>query len=390
MKSSQLIDNYLQGNLSKPERIQLNKWVKKDLKHFKHFKECIRLHSYVIPLNFDSEMAFEHFYDKILKQEHTRKRRWKVFYWAASLTALVSLGLVYQNLEFIHTQQHQTVDIRENNDNLNQIQITLSDGSQHRINKKSTLTLEDKQGRLVASKTGDVLSFETSTTAVEDTSMTQVDIPYGEKMRLKLSDGTLVWLNSGTRFKFPQQFSSKSEIREVSVTGEAYFEVSKSKEKPFIVHTPGVNVRVLGTHFNITSYANDSKSETTLMEGRVEVYNSLQKNSTLELLPNQQAVFEKTSKTFQKNTVDAKTFNSWIDGILIVDGLSFLELKKKLERKYNITITNELDDLWENTYRGEFKDESLTETLETIALSSKFSFDIDGKHVRIFNNKPND
>jgi len=95
-------------------------------------------------------------------------------------------------------------------------------------------------------------------------------------------------------------------------------------------------------------------------------------------------------KKFQKKTVDANAYNSWIDNILIVDGLSFFELKKRLERKYNITITNELDYLWKKTYRGEFKDESLAETLETIALSSKFSFSIDGKHIRIFNKNPKD
>jgi transmembrane sensor len=390
MNSDQLIDNYLKGSLSKKESVQINKWVKKDLKNLDYFKERIRSHSYVIPLNFDSDKAFNRFYQKIQEKKHLRNKRLKIFYWAASFTAFIGLGLLYQNSELLFTEQDHIAERREANESLKEIQVTLSDGSQHRINKKSTISLKDKSGRLVASQLDNILSFEAYSSAAEDTSTTQIDIPYGEKLRLRLSDGSLVWLNSGSSLSFPQQFSSKSKTREVNVIGEAYFEISKNKQKPFIVHTPSVIVKVLGTHFNISSYANDSKSETTLMEGQVQVYNSLQKNTPLELVPNQQAVFEKTSQKFQKNTVDASAYDSWIDNILIVDGLSFLELKKKLERKYNITITNELDYLWEKTYRGEFKDESLAETLKTIALSSKFSFSIDGKHIRIFNKNPKD
>ena len=389
MNSDQLIDNYLKGNLSKRETVRLNRWVKKDVKNLNYFKECIRSHSYVIPLNFDSDKAFDLFYRKIQDKKHVRKQRLKMFYWAASFIALVSFGLLYQNSELFN-EQDNLANEKQANQSLKEIQVTLSDGSQHSINKKSAISLEDKSGRIVAKQLDNILFFEAYSSIAEDTSTTQIDVPYGEKLRLKLSDGSLVWLNSGSSLSFPQQFSSKSKTREVNVIGEAYFEVFKNEKKPFIVHTPIISIKVLGTHFNISSYVDDYKAETTLMEGKVEVYNSLQKNTLVELVPNQQAVFEKTSQKFQKNTVNANAYNSWIDNILIVDGLSFLELKKKLERKYNITITNELNYLWEKTYRGEFKDESLSETLETIALSSKFYFSMDGKHIRIFNRSPED
>jgi len=300
MNSDQLIDNYLKGNLSKKERVQINKWVKKDLNNLNYFKEHIRFHSYVIPLNFDSDKAFDRFYQKIQEKKQLRKQRLKIFYWAASFTALIGLGLLYQNSELLFIEQDNIADRREANESLKEIQVTLSDGSHHRIDKKSTISLENKSGRRVASQLNNILSFEDYSSSVEDTSTTQIDIPYGEKLRLRLSDGSLVWLNSGSSLSFPQQFSSKSKTREVNVIGEAYFEISKNKKKPFIVHTPSVSVKVLGTHFNISSYANDSKSETTHMEGKVQVYNSLQKNTPVELLPNQQAVFEKTSQKFQK------------------------------------------------------------------------------------------
>ena len=264
----------------------------------------------------------------------------------------------------------------------------MPDGSRQVINKKSTEYVKTSNGKLVASKSDDIMIFGNENIAEIDTSITQIDIPYGEKFRLKLSDGTLVWLNSGTSFRFPQNFSANSNTRQVEVTGEAYFEVSRIQHKPFVVNTPNVNIKVLGTHFNVSSYINDHSSETTLMEGKVQVYKNLQNENVLELNPNQQAIFKKTDRSLSVNNVDANKYNSWIDDVLVVDGLSFLELKKKLERRYNVIITSEIDGLWNTVYRGEFHDESLSETLQTIALSSHFEFEIDGKHVKIFNKEP--
>ena len=382
MNSDQLIDKYLDGKLSKSQRKQLKNWVMQDPEHLKIFKERVRSHSFVIPIYFDSDKAFESFYEKLQLKNHKRRRRLKVISIAASFAVLIASSLLYLNSE--EMTNAAKLSNREANESLKQIQITLPDGSKQLIDKKSTTSLKTKVGQLVASKNDDVLTFGNSKTAVEDTTITQIDIPYGEKFKIKLSDGTLVWLNSGTTFKFPQQFGTASKTRTVEVNGEAYFEVKENKQKPFIVNTPSVDVKVLGTHFNVSSYANDSRTETTLMEGEVDVYKALHKTNPLKLRPNQQAVFQKGDESLERNTVKASDFNSWIDNVLLVDELSFLELKKKLERRYNVTITNEIEDLWDNRYRGEFKDESLSETLRTIALSSHFDFEVDGKQVTIF------
>lgn len=383
MNSNQLIDKYLNGNLSRRERIRLKNWVMKEPKHLKIFKERIRSHSFVIPIHFDSDKAFENFYLKL--QLKKRKRRIQLISMAASFTVLLALGVLYLNSEV--NNENNSVVSEQSKDNLKQIQITLPDGSKQIINKKSTQSLKTKVGQVVANRTDNVLTFGNTKQAQLDTSITQIDIPYGEKFKIKLSDGTLVWLNSGTSFRFPQNFSSTNKNRTVEVIGEAYFEVAKNKQKPFIVNTPSVDVKVLGTHFNVSSYSNDTRTETTLMEGEVDVYKSSEEKNPLKLSPNQQAVFKESSKRLEKNDVIASDFNSWIDNILIVDGLSFLELKRKLERRYNVTITSEIETLLDNRYRGEFEDESLTETLETIALSSHFDFEVNGKRVRIFEKK---
>ncbi|MBZ9785944.1 FecR family protein [Psychroflexus sp. CAK57W] len=387
MQYEGLIDNYLNGNLSINERKRLENWVMKNPEHLKIFKKRVRSHSFVIPMNFDSDKAFEKFYTKLQLKKRQRRRRFRIISIAASLTVLIVLGFLYQKSEIIIDKKNSLSSTKQANESLKHIQITLPDGSQQLIDKKSTMSLTTEIGEVVANRTDNVLTFGDAKRGSADTSITRIDIPYGEKFKLKLSDGTLVWLNSGTSLKFPQTFGLKAKTRTVEVIGEAYFEVAKDREKPFIVHSPSVDIKVLGTRFNITSYPNDSKAETTLMEGEVNVYKSSEEKNPLKLRPNQQAVFSKTEKSLKINKVLASDFNSWIDNILIVDGLSFLELKKKLERRYNVTIVCEIETLLNNRYRGKFEDESLAETLKTIALSSDFDFEIKGKQVRIFDKK---
>lgn len=379
----QIITNYLNGNLSKNERNQLKLWVKKDPKNLELFEERIRLHNYIIPLHFDSQKAFEKFHNQTHKKALQRRRRYKVLSIAASLAIFMSLGWIYHSTNMISTPENSISDIESGN-GFKKIEITLPDGSKQTINKQSIHHLKSKKGQLIALKKEGLLDFSNQENHQIFTTPTQIDIPYGEKLKIKLSDGTLVWLNSGTRFRFPQVFGSSSKTRQVEVIGEAYFEVAQNKNVPFIVTTPSVNIKVLGTHFNVSSYINDFNTITTLMEGSV----SLNKNSNTEnpliIKPNQQAVYQKTNSLFEIAEVNTSDFNAWTGNVLLVDNLTFLEIKRKLERKYNVTITSEIEHLWTTKYKGKFKDESLRETLETIALSSKFNFKIEGKHVRIF------
>lgn len=354
--------------------------------HLKIFKEQIRSHAFVIPLQFDSGKAFEIFYHRLQLKKRRRRRTQHFISFAASLAVLIALGLLFQNSEVL-TRNNTSLSQKDASESIKQIQITLPDGSTQVIDKKSTSNIETEVGELIARKSGGVLDFGSPEIFAKDTSVTQIDIPYGEKLKIKLSDGTLVWLNSGTSFRFPKHFGSKSKTRTVEVIGEAYFEVTKHKQQPFIVKTTSLSVKVLGTHFNVSSYANDSRTEATLMEGEVQVYTPENDKNPLNLRPNEQAVFQKSNQYLEKNKVIASDFNSWIDNILIVDGMSFLELKNKLERRYNVSITNTVNTLWDNKYKGEFKDESLRETLETIALSSHVEYEIQGKHVTIFKPK---
>lgn len=386
MKINQLINKYLNRNLSKQERFQLRKWVQTSKNNLAHFKKYISLNISIKSLKFNSDDAFLNFYKKIQDRKRRRKRRLKVFAMAASIAILMSLWIT--NRPFTEDIKNDKFVVEEfENQTQNQIQITLPTGDKQSIHKKKNSNLKTETGELLAQKVDGVMTFVQRSGLAKDKSTIKIEIPYGEKLNFRLSDGTLVWLNFGSSFTFPQEFKSTSNLREVKMKGEAYFEVAENKQKPFVVNTSDFKVKVLGTRFNVSSYNNNINSKVTLIEGKVQVLNFLQKKDIITLSPNQQLVIEKNSKEFFKNKVKATDYNLWIDNVLVVDGLSFLELTKKLERKYNVTITNEIEELWDNIYKGEFRDESLIETIETIALSSKFQYEIKGNNVRIYNKK---
>ena len=161
----------------------------------------------------------------------------------------------------------------------------------------------------------------------------EIYVPNGEQARLVLADSSKVWLNSGTKFRFPKSFDGK--YRNVSVSGEAFFEVHKGKS-PFVVSTKYGDIKVLGTKFNVMAY-NNQQFQTTLSEGKIEFYNSSGRRS---INPGQQLRISK-SGSFEIEPVDHWQVSSWTEGIVSFAREPLSEVFKKLERHYNIKIKAE-------------------------------------------------
>lgn len=161
----------------------------------------------------------------------------------------------------------------------------------------------------------------------------QIEVPIGERASLRLSDGTLVWLNSGSRLEYPTHFATDN--RQVRLEGEAYFEVQRDEALPFIVQTNALDVKVLGTKFNVSSY---EKEETivTLKEGKVQVDCNAGKESYI-LHPNEQIVYSE-SKGAELLQVDANRISSWTTGDLIFVNEPLEHIVKVLERRFNVKI----------------------------------------------------
>lgn len=156
-------------------------------------------------------------------------------------------------------------------------------------------------------------------------------IPRGGEYRLQLSDGSVVFLNSDSRLKYPVVFSQ--EKREVYLEGEAYFEVSPDENHPFVVHTSGLSVNVLGTGFNVMAYRNEERAEVTLVHGKVRVKSA---GGNAVLRPDEQLVYHYSTNNQTIHQVMASKYVSWTEGVLAFDGMSLEELTNKLSRWYDV------------------------------------------------------
>lgn len=157
-------------------------------------------------------------------------------------------------------------------------------------------------------------------------------IPNGGEYQLVLADGSKVWLNSASRLKFPVNFSGNT--REVELSGEAYFEIAKDKSKPFKVHfSNNATVEVLGTHFNVNSYEDESKQAVTLLEGSVKVFNP---NEEVKIVPGQQALLAGADK-IKVNHVSTEEAVAWKNGYFMFEDEDIKSIMRKLARWYNFT-----------------------------------------------------
>lgn len=191
--------------------------------------------------------------------------------------------------------------------------------------------------------------------------------PRGERSELLLPDGTKVWLNAETKIKYPEKFFGKYRI--IELDGEAFFDVVKNPKKPFIVKTNKIDIEVLGTSFNVSSYSNDKFIETTLVRGKVRI--SRKNPNTLSvqkaiLTPNHQAIFYKEEEKLVLDKVDVTNYTSWKQGIITFDNEPFCNMVNVLERWYNVDIKIDPELIGKYNYTLTITDESLEEVLTLI------------------------
>ncbi|HKJ43629.1 MAG TPA: FecR domain-containing protein, partial [Sunxiuqinia sp.] len=163
-------------------------------------------------------------------------------------------------------------------------------------------------------------------------------VPKGQKSEVVLPDSTHIWLNSGTRLRYPIQYGSGT--RDVFLTGEAYFEVTPDKHKPFIVHAAQVNVKVLGTKFNVRAYSDDKDIETALLSGKVNLFVNHDSDNSKKLVmkPGDLIDYTKSNHIIQKTGFDADEVIGWKNNRLVFRDDTFNNLVKKIERWYNVQI----------------------------------------------------
>ena len=208
--------------------------------------------------------------------------------------------------------------------------------------------------------------------------------PFGQKLTTKLSDGSVIKLNSGSRLRFPKEFSAFS--REVYLEGEGFFEVKRDTSRRFLIHTEGILTTVLGTSFNIRAYAEDKTVAVAVATGKVLVQGegrqgNFKENMTLNA--NEVAKYDRTNFNLLKsNGVDGEF--SWTAGILYFDKTPVPELIMTLERWYGKRIRVDNEAFTDKTYSGFFENESLKNVLEGIKFEADINYKINENEVLIY------
>lgn len=310
---SKELDDYWMDFISKNQRLEgdLNKAIDE-------FDDILSKVEENIP---DRELVRARIDSSIKRHRKTRR----IYYFTAAVAATVLLLIsstlltTYFKGEFHKETQELIVGKVVLN---NEIQLFMGEEVVN-IDNNSTLSLSQDDDYAVIQDA----SLEKSFRLVED-KLNKLVVPFGKRSSLILADGSKIWLNSGTELEFPSSFTGST--REIKVKGEIYIDVAK-QNKTFIINTPQSQIKVFGTSFNVTAYADDSKESVALVEGSVQIQSDA---STLLLSPNQLAEIE--NGTIKSKNVDISAYISWKNGFMQLYKVPLSEVLRKVGRYYNV------------------------------------------------------
>lgn len=217
-----------------------------------------------------------------------------------------------------------------------------------------------------------VMSYLQNAERIDTLAFEEFSTPAGQRAQVKLHDGTVVWLNARTRLRYPNRFVGSE--RKVELDGEAFFEVTHNEKNPFVVSTGKVDIKVLGTKFNVFAYSKSDEFSTTLIEGAVKLYKPDDESASMMMSPDERV--ELLNGELIKSQMNNTDFLLWKDGIYAFDDVAFNEILKKLELYYDITIEIKNHKLETYKFSGKFRQrdgiESVLRTLQKVYHFSYF------------------
>ena len=336
---------------------------------------------------YSSTSAYQSFLYKIGQTESKRnKLKFLRFGWyAAAAVVVLAAGLSFYMLNFNFSAEEKEEIRALIQPGTQQAQLALADGSVIDINKKKDVSVI-VDGVRVQYKQG-VLSYEPTSEnqfqeEVKDEKIAKSNeliIPRGGENTVILADGTTVYLNAGSKLTYPVRFIGKRRI--VTLEGEAYFNVVKDEEHPFVVQTQLGEVTVLGTAFNVNAYAGASACYTTLVHGKVSF--TTPNHKTITLSPGEQAVV--SAEGIKKHAVDVEEYVGWINGVYTFNNRTLDEIMTTFERWYDIQVYFESPALRDITYTGSLKRYgTINSLLDALELTGDLTYKINGRNVLIY------
>lgn len=330
-----LLAAYIAGELEGPQANEIEEWIRKDKDNLRLYHELKHLYDFSqksgAPEDFDKDGSFKRLTDRIRKEyEGNLNAKYKhaggaIRFPYARILSRVAAVLVLGFISYLAVDWLQT-------------------------EKQSPTTL-----------------------------MISKENPRGQKSKIQLPDGTVVWLNAESQLQYPEVF--KDPVRKVYLEGEAFFDVKHNPDQPFIISLNGGQIKVLGTSFNVRVYPEDQQIETTVLTGKVAFQS--ESAETSDILPGEQVIYRKSNKVLVKQPIDTGEIIAWTRGELRFKDDSLKEVVKELERWFNIKINIRNKRILKCRITANFNNKSLEEILKNIQEILPIDFELKDNEVAL-------
>ena len=258
--------------------------------------------------------------------------------------------------------------------------LTMADGEKVMLDRERKLDIQLNERMRVASN-GQGIVYEENGKGVVKEEYNKLVTPIGGEYRLTLSDGTKVFLNAASELKYPVEFMGDRRV--VDLDGEAYFEVHKDNQRPFVVRTKGAEVCVLGTSFNVNTYGDDGRIYTTLVNGSVRVL-SVKNGQEKVLTPGMQGVMNMQTGQLMVREVDVESYVAWREGRFVFRTMTLDLIMQQLQSWYDFEVFYQNLELKDYEFRGVIKrDMDLDKVLSVIKATTNVDFEVKGKVITI-------
>ncbi len=378
---SDLIYRTLTGLASEQEQEEFGQLIKNDPELFRIVNEIKE------EIVSDKDIKVENIYwEKFLERRaNNNKKRIPSLLKIAAI--LIPLGLIIGTAWFFFSDTNK-VNYTEllSTGKFEKGVLILEDGSEVPLNEDlSTVQYLSGRKELVVNRDTLLTLGKGTTNIYKKNNLNILVMPYGKRTSIVLSDGTKIWVNSGSQLIYPTEFTGKK--REVFLEGEAFFDVEEDRKRPFIVTTATRSIEVYGTRFNVFAYKSDQNFETVLVEGSIALFEpdaTWFDKPEVVLEPNQLYVLNKKTNRSYLKTVDVEYYTSWIDGKLLLDQMTMGRLAVTLQRLYNVNIIFSDKSIENYKITGKLNlYDNIDITMEVVGNTIPFYYKIEGNNITV-------
>ncbi|WP_341841481.1 FecR family protein [Chitinophaga caseinilytica] len=375
-----LVNRFFEGASSEDERQELADWVNRsasDAALQSVLEEAWRNYEPSAADRQRGEAAMERVYTRI--SEETDRTRMRIAWWkpaaAAAVLFLAGLGIWKGTRSaqepLANVQEEVTNDVMPGGE---KAVLTLSNGRQIVLDSAADGLLAQQGGTSVNKLSNGQLVYDGEDNREGEIVYNTMTTPRGGQYRLTLPDGTKAWLNSASSITFPTAFAGAS--RSVTITGEVYLEVAKDEKMPFTVKANGVDIAVLGTHFNVSAYPEDGAVRTTLLEGKVKVSTAA---GSRTIAPGEQAQAGNGRLDVHQH-VNLDQVMGWKNGRFVFEGEPIARVMNQLSRWYDVEV-GDIEQVDDRFYLDLPRSKKLSDVLKALELTGKVKFKIEGKKI---------